>query len=65
MFADRSGDEDGSVASCTGISRRDHLVRAESVAPYAAPGRDDVRLVVTDDDGAAASKSHRAEPKGL
>ena len=65
VFADRSGDEDGSVVSWR-WDFGDGTTSSERNPShsYAAPGRYDVLLVVTDDDGAAASKSHRAEPKG-
>ncbi len=58
VFADRSGDEDGGVVSW----RWDFGDGATSSErnpshSYAAPGRYDVLLVVTDDDGAATARA--------
>jgi PKD repeat protein len=63
-FLDRSRDEDGSVVSwqwdfgdgATSSERNPSHV-------YAAAGRYDVRLMVTDDDGAADTRTHAAEPQ--
>lgn len=63
-FVDRSSDPDGSVASwqwsfgdgATSSERNpEHL--------YAAEGHYDVLLVVTDDDGAADTRTHTADPE--
>lgn len=64
VFVDRSVDTDGSVVRWQwsfgdGTSSSD---RNPSHA-YLASGRYDVLLVVTDDDGAADSRTHSAEPK--
>lgn len=63
-FVDRSTDEDGSVVSwqwdfgdgATSSERNPSHV-------YGGPGRYDVLLVVTDDDGAADTRIHTAEPE--
>jgi PKD repeat protein len=63
-FVDRSSDEDGSVArwewdfgdgSTSSERNPSHT--------YGNAGKYDVLLVVTDDDGAADTRSHKAEPK--
>jgi PKD repeat protein len=63
-FVDRSGDDDGSVVSWqwdfgdgAGSSERNpsHL--------YSAPGQYSVLLMVTDDDGAADTRTHTANPE--
>lgn len=63
-FVDRSTDEDGNVArwewdfgdgSTSSERNPSHT--------YAAAGKYDVLLVATDDDGAADTRSHKAEPK--
>jgi PKD repeat protein len=63
-FVDRSRDSDGSVVrwewdfgdGATSSERNPTHV-------YSAPGRFNVLLIVTDDDGAADTRSHTAEPK--
>jgi PKD repeat protein len=63
-FLDRSTDDDGSVVSwqwdfgegATSSQRNPSHV-------YAASGRYEVRLMVTDDDGAADTRNHTAEPQ--
>jgi PKD repeat protein len=64
VFVDRSADTDGSVVrwqwsfgdgASSGERNPSHS--------YQAAGRYDVLLVVTDDDGAADSRTHSAEPK--
>lgn len=64
VFADRSTDPDGSVVRWQ-WSFGDGTSSSERNPShsYLASGRYDVLLVVTDDDGAADSRTHTAEPK--
>jgi PKD repeat protein len=64
VFADRSADPDGSVVRWSwnfgdGASSNER----NPSHTYQSPGPRDVLLVVTDDDGAADSRTHSAEPK--
>jgi PKD repeat protein len=64
VFVDRSADPDGSVVRWQ-WSFGDGASSSERNPShsYQASGRYDVLLVVTDDDGAADSRTHSAEPK--
>jgi PKD repeat protein len=64
VFIDRSADQDGSVVGWH-WSFGDGASSSERNPShsYQVPGRYDVLLVVTDENGAADSKTHSAEPK--
>ena len=63
-FVDRSSDEDGSVVSWQWDFGDGATSSQRNPAhSYAAPGRYDVLLLVTDDDGAADTRVHQAEPQ--
>ena len=63
-FSDRSDDEDGNVVSWAwDFGDGATSTERSPTHTYAAPGRYDVVLVVTDDDGATHSRTKRAEPK--
>jgi large repetitive protein len=62
-FVDRSTDDDGSVASWSWTFGDGSTSTERNPAhTYAAAGRYDVLLMVTDDDGAADTKTHPADP---
>ncbi len=64
VFVDRSADRDGSVVRWQWSFGDGTSSSARNPShSYQVPGRYDVLLVVTDDDGAADSKTHSAEPK--
>ena len=64
VFVDRSADTDGSVVRWQwGFGDGASSSERNPSHSYQASGRYDVLLVVTDDDGAADSKVHSAEPK--
>ena len=62
-FVDRSTDDDGSVANWSWTFGDGSTSSERNPShTYAAEGRYDVLLMVTDDDGAADTKTHPAEP---
>jgi PKD repeat protein len=62
-FVDRSTDDDGTVASWSwNFGDGSSSSERNPSHTYAAEGRYDVLLMVTDDDGAADTKTHPAEP---
>lgn len=62
-FVDRSSDDDGTLASWSwNFGDGSTSSERNPSHSYAAEGRYDVLLMVTDDDGAADTKTHPAEP---
>jgi PKD repeat protein len=64
-FSDKSKDDDGAVVSWAWDFGDGATSTEQNPAhTYASPGKYEVQLTVTDDDGATASSAHHADVKG-
>jgi len=63
-FTDKSKDDDGTVSAWAwDFGDGETSTQQNPVHTYSDRGRYDVVLTVTDDDGASATKTRRADPK--